>query len=135
MATVLLLGGDESLLEGLAQTLAAAGHPAVVAGSLGDALALAAADPPLVTVVERSLALDHVEVSRLRVKPGGALIVFHTVGAKATPLPPALQRQTLADLALPLERQRLVALVRSLASRALRVGRDAPADAEEPRSK
>lgn len=128
MVTVLLVGTDEPLLEGLAQTLAAAGHPAMVATTVGEAFSLAASDPPLVCVVDRAVALEHSEVAHLNLKPGGALIVYHTIGAQPTPLPSPLQRLTLADLALPLERQRLVALVASLASRARRVGRDLPRD-------
>ena len=45
-------------------------------------------------------------------------MLYHGTDDVALPLPPSLQRLTLADLTLPLERQRLVALVQSVTARA-----------------
>ena len=82
----------------------------------------------------------------MQLAPGGAVVLFRSVGddgrdasseqdgsggdatgaAGAAPpaaLPPALQRTTLAELALPLERHRLVALVQRVEERARRAGR------------
>src|ERR687886_691603 len=84
MSTILLIGSDTPLLEGLAQTLAAVGHLPMIAGSLGDAAEVAHPAPPL---------------------------------------PPALQRLVLADVTLPLERKRLVALVQHVTERAQATGR------------
>jgi len=56
MTHVLLVGGDVALLEGLAQSLAALGNIPSVATSLGEARELAMSQPPLVLVVNRSLA-------------------------------------------------------------------------------
>jgi CheY-like chemotaxis protein len=79
MASILLVGGDEALLEGLAQMLAHAGHVPHAAHSVPDAIEVAASA--------------------------------------------RLQRLVLADLDLPLERHRLLALVQRVDERARATGR------------
>ena len=123
MAKVLLVGSDPALLEGIVQSLDGLGHAAVVASSFAEAVDLAAADPPIVAVAERRLALDSPEVLRLPVAAGGALILYHLSGQDPIGLPLSLQRLILADLALPLERHRLAALIHSVEERARTVGR------------
>jgi CheY-like chemotaxis protein len=143
MASILLVGTDEALLEGLAQTLGAAGHRAELTTSVAEATRRAADEAPLVVVAERALAAagarGAADLRRVALAPGGAVVLFRTGGSAAdgatggnghapsTPppaaLPPSLQRTTLAELALPLERHRLVALVQSVEERARRTGR------------
>jgi hypothetical protein len=153
MASIVLIGTDEALLEGLAQTLGAAGHRAERTTSLAEATRRAAEEPPLVVVAERKLAVaggarGAADLRRVQLAPGGAVVLFRSVGddgrdasseqdgsgsdatgaaaeaaARQAALPPALQRTTLAELALPLERHRLVALVQRVEERARRAGR------------
>jgi hypothetical protein len=135
MSSIVLVGSDLALLEGLAQTLGSVGHRTVMASTVAEGAALAAAAPPLIALVERDLALAHVRTAGLRISlaPGGSVVLFRSTEEPSGPLPPALQRITLADLALPLERHRLVALVRSVEERAHHSGRDRPQTPPESR--
>ena len=90
-------------------------------------------------VRQERIALRAADRRRGARAPGGAVGLLRTGGSAAdgaaggnghaasTPppaaLPPSLQRTTLAELALPLERHRLVALVQSVEERARRTGR------------
>ena len=124
MTYVLLVGGDAALLEGLAQSLAALGHTPGVARDLSEARQLAAANPPLVLVVDRALASSSgAELMTTPLAAGGARLLYRTASAPLAPLIPALQRAVLADLTLPLERHRLAALVQSVGERARLSGR------------
>src|SRR5215216_2795350 len=122
MATILLLGHDAALLEGLAQTMATAGHRSVLATSLSEARSALNGELALVAVIERALAASG-DIRGVPLLPGGAIVLYRTTQDSAAPLAPALQRAALADLSLPLERQRLVALVQSVESRARTTGR------------
>ena len=130
MATILLIGSDEPALEGLAQALSAAGHRTSIARTLAEAADSAALDPPLITLVERGCAATS-EFLRLPLTPGGALVVYRTDDSDAPPLPTVVQRATLADLSLPLERQRLLALVQHVEERAKMTGRPHRTGAQE----
>ena len=124
MAVILLAGGDEPMLEGLAQTLTAAGHRPVLAATAAEAVARAREEAPLVAILDRALVQADGELQSLRLRPGGACIVYRGPGLPREPLPRALQRLTLAEVALPLERHRVVALVESVVARARAAGRD-----------
>ena len=121
MATILLFGTNPALLEGLSQTLASAGHRGLFAHTLSEAMDLAAADRPLLAVVERSVAMS--ETLRIPLQAGGAVVVYDAVLTTHDPLPAALARATLAQLVLPLERQRLLALVERVVERSAATGR------------
>lgn len=124
MTTVLLVGTDLALLEGLAQSLGALGHQPSVAGSLIEAREMAGARLPLVVVADRGLASGSgAELLTIPLSAGGARVLYRTASAPLAPLLPALQRAVLADLTLPLERHRLAALVQSLGERARTTGR------------
>lgn len=124
MTRILLVGADAPLLEGLAQSLAALGHTPMVAGTLHDARELAAQNPPLIAVVSRTLAADgSSELLGIPLSGGGALLLYRIVGSPVISLPPGLQRAVLADLTLPLERNRLVALVHHVRDRVKSTGR------------
>jgi DNA-binding NtrC family response regulator len=133
MTKILLVGRDEALLEGVVQALGAAGHTAVVGGSLAEAREHAAREAPLLVVVDRLFAAAAAaEVLSIPVAPGGAIVLFRTAGGLTLALPPVLLRSVLADLTLPLERNRLLALVQSVEDRARVTGRsrrDAPPEA------
>ncbi len=127
MALVLLVGEDEALLEGLAQTIGSAGHRVRQAFSMADARRVADEETPLVAVVERRLVSGS-HAGALRTAPGGATVLFRTATADDAVLPAGLHRGVLAEVTLPLERKRLTALVASVVDRAQRVGRGARVD-------
>jgi|SRR5688500_15991893 len=124
MAVVLLVGLDAPTLEGIAQTLAATGHTPALAESVADAAELAATRPPLVAVIDRDIASRSADAFRLPLAPGGAIVLFRASPDDQPPLSATLQRAVLADLTLPLERKRLVALVQHVEERARAAGRD-----------
>ena len=118
MTTLLLVGTDNALIEGIAQILTAEGHQLFFTPSLAEALDAVGDVRPLVVLVERS-AIDEIRMTlRIPLAQRGAFIVFH--GENTTPevLPRGVQRATLAELELPLERQRLLALIRYVENRA-----------------
>jgi DNA-binding NtrC family response regulator len=124
MALLLIVGTDTALIEGMSQTLSGAGHELMFARSLAEAIEAVGDLRPLVVLVERS-AIDEIR-STLRIPQaeGGAILIFHPEDTIAPALPHGLQRATLAELELPLERQRLLALVRYVEKRAFTVGGD-----------
>ncbi|MGI8498438.1 MAG: hypothetical protein ACR2OG_12730 [Gemmatimonadaceae bacterium] len=125
MAKILLVGTETALLEGLMQTLAAVGHNAEIAGSVSDALRRESRELPLVTVVDRALAIGDPLTIHLPVARGGALVLYHhgAAGLEGA-TPSALQRSVLAELALPLERHRLLAIIQHVEDRVRSTGRD-----------
>ena len=124
MPSLLLVGTDLPLLEGLAQSLAAQGYGTRVASSFGEARDLAAASRPLIAVIERDMATNAAgEVLGLSLAAGGALVLYRSGPVRTLAVPHALQRHVLADLALPLERNRLAALVQHVSDRAAAAGR------------
>ena len=132
MAKILVIGSDIALLEGLAQTLGATGHLPTMASGIAEAIERATGSPPLVVVVERGLAASSTEVLRIPLAPGGALVLYNTEALGERPaIPRAVQRVTLAELTLPLERQRLVALAQHLEGRVISTGRGRHATPDE----
>src|SRR5581483_11325083 len=108
-----LVGTDLPLLEGLAQSFAGLGFSPTVVQSLTEARDVAAHNPPLVALV------------------GGALVLYRSVGSMLVTFSASVQRAVLADLTLPLERNRLVALVQHVEQRAKAAGRSASAASNE----
>lgn len=133
MSSILLIGTDAALLEGLAQSLVAAGHQPQVGGSLSEAADLAGRETPLITIADRALlAGDGAAAMGIPRLAGGALVLYRKVGDAQVTLAPALQRSVLAELTLPLERQRLLALVQSVEGRAFAAGRAARRQTPHP---
>lgn len=135
----LLIGQDEALLEGLAQLLAGAGHRIRVARSLDEAEELARQSAPLMIVVDRGsvIADGGARMSRIPLASGGAFVLYRTTSDQGPNLALAhgIARQTLADLSLPLERQRLAALAQYVNARARESGRirfDTPPERRAP---
>jgi len=120
VASILLVGADTALLEGITQALASAGHHVATAASLAEAPFVATAAPPLLAVIDRSLLMNASDLRGLGLAPRGAIVVF---GDPATPLPGAVRRAVLAEL--PLERARLMALAAHVEARAEDRGRGA----------
>jgi hypothetical protein len=130
MALLLIVGTDTALIEGTSQTLTAAGHQLLFSPSLVESLETVGDARPIVVLVERS-AIDEIRMTlRVPLTEGGAFLVFHGEDAQVSPMPARVQRATLAELELPLESKRLLALVRYVETRAQIVGRESASDWE-----
>src|SRR5438094_6856611 len=107
MPHILLVGTDVSLLEGLAQSLSAQGHGTRVASTFAEAREMTTTMPPLIAVIERSMAAAAAgEVLALTLSPGGAVVLYGSRNDPTVAVPHVLQRHVLAELSLPLERNR-----------------------------
>jgi hypothetical protein len=122
MTMTLVIGSDDSVLEGIAQALGAAGHRSHVVRSVSEAVVALTEIRPVVALVERGCASDP-EFLRLRLPPGTAVVLYRHDDQDRPALPAAVQRLILADLVLPWERQRLVTMVQRLSERAVASGR------------
>jgi DNA-binding NtrC family response regulator len=121
---VLLVGEDAALLEGLAQSFAAVGYTPQVAETIHDAREAAAAVAPLLAVVDIRLAAEsNADALAIPLSPGGALVLFHSSSDARPTISPTLQRSVMADLTLPLERNRLMALAQHVQERVRVTGR------------
>ena len=123
MASILVVGPDVALLEGVSQTLVGAGHKVVVANDIAEALETLQDARPLVAIVDCDELNKSGSVFRVPLARGGALLAFHCDEIDPVDLPFSLQRAALAELRLPLERQRMLALVHYVESRARAAGR------------
>jgi DNA-binding NtrC family response regulator len=136
MTQILLVGTELPLLEGLAQSFAAQGFAPAVAQSLHEARESAAHSPPLIVVVSRALAaVSSAETLSIPLAPGGAFVLYRSASTALVSLPASVLRAVLADLSLPLERNRLMALVQHVGERARATGRgrgDTPSDEATP---
>lgn len=112
-----------ALIEGVTQTLAAAGHKVTVAGDISGAVSALGDCRPLIAIVDRAELFRDGTTFRIPLAQGGALVAFHCDESERIPLPFPVQRAMLASLELPLERQRLVALVGNVEARARAAGR------------
>lgn len=121
---VLLVGSEPALLEGLAQSFAAQAYAPRVVHSLVEAREAAATMPPLLVLVEQTLAAESsADASAIPLAPGGALLVYRTTADERAVVPHTLQRLVLAELTLPLERNRLFALAQHVLDRVIATGR------------
>ena len=131
MTQILLVGSELPLLEGLAQSFAALGFAPVVAQTLHEARELASHDAPLVAVVSRRLAAESsADTLSIPFAPAARSCSTRRGRARSVTLSPTMQRSVLADLTLPLERNRLMALVQHLEDRARATGRGGAAEDE-----
>ena len=122
--TILLVGSDAALLEGLSQSLAALGYMPRVALGVREAHDVASTDAPLIVLASSRLATDAgSDILRIPLAPGGALVLYHATSPDADLLLPTMQRAVLANLTLPLERHRLVAIVQHVLARSRTTGR------------
>ena len=123
MATILAVGPDAALLEGVAQTLIGAGHQVVIARDIPEALETLHNKRPLLALIECDELEARGSMLQAILAHGGAVIAFHCDDDDSR-LPYRVKRTTLAELKLPLERQRLLALVKYVENRALAAGRE-----------
>ena len=124
---LLVVTADDALLEGLVQALAATGQRVQPASSLDEAAELSRRTPPLLMIVDRALLSSNAaaDLASISLAAGGAWVTFRTSTSRPQKLalPPALARGILADIELPLERTRLVALAEFVTTRARKVAR------------
>ncbi|HEX2780292.1 MAG TPA: hypothetical protein VHM30_12390 [Gemmatimonadaceae bacterium] len=127
MATILLTGINEALTEGLVQSLTALGHRTILTSDVAEAIDLASDQPPLLAIVAQSALRADARALRIPVLPGGAILLYR--GANDAPTSFAgSYRSVLAELVLPLERNRLYALVQHVEDRARVTGREQQRD-------
>lgn len=122
---ILLVGSDEGLLEGLAQVLCRLTR--VVTSPSLDAVReqWPEARPSLVVIEGAELANWSGPLPPLSDRGGLPVVTFHAADSPRThPLAPQLARLVVADLELPLERHRLVAIAEHLLDRARSAGRE-----------
>lgn len=122
---VILVGSDEALLEGLAQTFASGGMSPTVVPTIIDACEAAVDAAPIMVVMDRESAVskpgDALSVPLL---PGGSLVLYRAGGEREiVATPTVLRRAVMAELTLPLERNRLVAMATRAMERAVTTGR------------
>jgi DNA-binding NtrC family response regulator len=132
VALILVVGPDAAVLEGLSQTLVGAGHHVHLAGDISEAILGLGDSRPMVAVIDSDELMRGGLGLRGSLAAGGAIIAFHCDEADAIRLPFELRRATLAELQLPLERQRLLALVKFVDSRARTARKDPQDDALDP---
>jgi DNA-binding NtrC family response regulator len=121
---VLLVGQDAALLEGLSQSFAALGYAPRVVQSLHEAREAAMTTAPLLAVIDGQLATEATaEALAIPLAPGGAVVLFHGTVDSRPAIAPTLQRAVMADLTLPLERNRLIALAQHVNERVRATGR------------
>lgn len=128
MASILAVGPDAALLEGVAQTLIGAGHHVLVARDIPEALERLNGRHPLIALVRCDELVSRGAMLQSVIGHGGALLAYHCDEDDENDLPFRVKRTTLAELRLPLERQRLLALVKYVESRARAAGRDSDED-------
>ena len=123
--TVILVGSDAALMEGLAQTFAAQGMTPHVVGTLLDAYETAQETRPTVVVIDRALAVASArDAMSIPLAAGGSIVLYRSADDIPEPaLPAILHRSVLAELTLPLERKRLVALTAHVRGREVTTGR------------
>lgn len=123
MAKILLVGSDAALLEGLSQTLNGFGHEVCLASSMTEAPEACGDSVPNIAVVSNEALAAQGAGASLPLSTAGALVVYTTQPADRPTLPTRLQRATLGHVVLPLERQRLIALIQHFEIRARTTGR------------
>lgn len=123
MAKILLVGSDVALLEGLSQTLTGSGHEVCLAGSVDEASDVCRDGAPNIAIVSEEALAAPGAGAALPLSASGALVVYAMHPSDRPTLPTRLQRATLGHVVLPLERQRLIALIQHFEIRALTTGR------------
>jgi hypothetical protein len=121
---VLIVGGDSTVQEGVLQAVRAAALRAEWCATADSAREAALESPPTALVVHVNIAGQGERARQIPLKSGGAVILFRDgdpVGASAGQV---FGRTVVAELTLPLERARLVALLSRIVERARITGRD-----------
>ena len=86
-------------------------------------LDLARVELPIAAVIDHSIARADAGALRIPLAAHGAFVLFRAEHEASAAVPPSIARHVVAELTLPLERQRLLALVRTLSQRERESGR------------
>jgi DNA-binding NtrC family response regulator len=122
VALILVIGSDPAFIEGVSQALGGAGHQVTVAHDVHEAMENLHGLRPLVALVNRDHLVDGLTGFAVPVAKGGALMTYRASDDEPRTSYPA-RRAPLAELQLPLERKRLLALVKFVEDRAKTCGR------------
>ena len=117
-----MVGSDPALLEGVSQALGGAGHQVTVAHDASDAMEALHGLRPLVAIVNRDHLVNGLTSSAIPLAKGGALVTYRTSDDEQRNASFPARRAPLAELQLPLERLRLLALVKVVEDRAKTCG-------------
>jgi CheY-like chemotaxis protein len=123
VASILIVGSDPALLEGVSQTLAGAGHQVTLAHDVTEAVENLNGLRPLVALVNKDHLVAGAGGFAIPLARGGAMMTYRASDDEPRNVPFSVQRATLAELQLPLERQRLLALVKCVEERARTCGK------------
>ena len=104
-------------------SLTALGHQTILTGDVAEAIDLASAQPPLIAIVSQASLRADARALRIPVIPGGAILLYRGAGDPPTSFAGSY-RSVLAELVLPLEKNRLFALVQHVEERARVTGRE-----------
>ncbi len=121
---VLIVGGDPAVQEGVLQSVRAGGLAAEWCPDLSCALDAVEESSPVALVVQAALAAEVSELRSFAPTSGGAVILFHDSPGARSPSAQSFGRSVIAEMTLPLERARLVALLTHIVARARHTGRD-----------
>ena len=122
VALILAIGSDPALLEGVSQALGGAGHQVSVAHDVPEAIESLHGLRPLVAIINRDHLVHGLTGAAIPLAKGGALVTYRTSDEEQRIAPFPSRRAPLAELQLPLERQRLLALVKVVEDRAKTCG-------------
>lgn len=126
MANVLVVGTDEALVDEIGRMLSGAGHGIRLASALADDRrdgdGAGGTGRVLVVLADRRLPAEEIVRRAGEAGPGSALLLYRPE-EDALPLSATLQRLAMADLTLPLEQHRLLALIQRIEERARATGR------------
>lgn len=132
VTSILIVGQDAALLEGVSQTFIGSGYKVIAARDTAEAFSSLRGSQPLVALVHSEELVGNAASLSSILSRGGALIAFHCDDEDKRVIPFKVKRSTLAELSLPLERHRLLALISHVESRARAAGRESadgdPAD-------
>lgn len=121
---VLIVGGEPAVQEGVLQAARAAGLTATGCPDIACAREAASESPPVALVLHADLASAGEELRRISLIPGGAVILFRDAESGGASAGRQYTRSVIAELRLPLERARLIALLKHLVARARVTGHD-----------
>jgi hypothetical protein len=122
VALILVIGSDPALLEGVSQALGGAGHQVTVAHDVPEAMESLHSLRPLVAIINRDHLVNGLTASAIPLAKGGALLTYRTSDDEPRSASFPGRRAPLAELQLPLERKRLLALVKVVEDRAKTCG-------------
>jgi hypothetical protein len=121
---VLIVGGDPAVQEGVLQSVRAAGLNAEGCPDVRCAREAVSESRPVALVLHADLGSAGEELRDLSPIPGGAVVLFRDADQGDASAGQPFGRSVIAELTLPLERARLIALLNHIVARARVTGHD-----------